>query len=302
MNLDKFSAIKTFIAVSDSSGFAAASSALGISTSQASRQIAALERSLGVRLLHRTTRVVSLTGAGQAYLDRARAILAELDEAERAVSELESGPSGKLAVSLPPLLGGSFLNEFIVEFATRYPRLQIAVDTSARLAPQDAGVHDVILRLGERTAFDAPASRLSHLSLGLFAAPAYCSAKGRPRVPEDLAGHDALLLDMPGSAGSWSLRSATGEKQVAVRPRLSSSNPDSLIQAAIAGLGIVLLPALLAQRELESGSLIRLLSGFEPKPLCLWSLWRPAPLVIPKAQLFTGQLADHLARRSRAGS
>ncbi len=294
--MDKLTAINTFATVAEEGGFSTAAKELGMSKSQASRQIAALEASLGVQLLRRSTRAVKLTEAGFAYLERARTILSDLAEADSAVAALHAEPAGTLKINAPMSLGVSHLAPAVAEFMLRYPALHIALILNDRFVdPYEEGF-DVTLRIGDVPDSSLSARKLAQIEMGIYAAPAYCSARGRPKGPEDLPDHDALYYGPPGPAPKWLIRGSGGEETVFIRQKMCSNNGDVLRQAAVAGLGIALLPAFIVRRELASGALLQLLDGFEPKPLTFYAIYPPTRFMSAKLRLFIDFLVDRFRK------
>jgi DNA-binding transcriptional LysR family regulator len=294
--MDKFAALNSFVTLAEEGGFSAAAAKLGQSKSQVSRQIAALESSLGVQLLRRSTRSVKLTEPGYAYLDRARAILADLEEAENAATALQSTPSGTLRINAPMSFGVSHLAPAVVAFMARYRTLHVALILNDRLVdPYEEGF-DLTIRIGELETSNLAARKLATVDMGIFVAPSYCALKGRPRNLEDLSALDALYYGPPGPMPRWLIRGPDGEQTVPIRQRLCSNNGDVLRQAAVAGLGIALLPAFMVRSELESGQLVKVLDGFEPKPLGLYAVYPPTRFVAAKLRLFIDFLAGRFRR------
>jgi DNA-binding transcriptional LysR family regulator len=291
--MDKLAAIRAFVSVAAEGGFSAAAVELGLSKSAASRQIAALEEALGAQLLKRSTRSVKLTDSGYAYLERCRALLADLDEADAAVAALQNEPKGLLKINAPMSFGISHAAPAVAEFMTRYPDLQVALILNDRFVdPYDEGF-DVTLRIGTLEDSSLAARKLAQIEMGLYASPAYLEKHGRPRGPHDLKSHAALHYGRPSSQSAWALRGA--QDPVSIRYRLCSNNGDALRVAALAGLGIALIPAFLVRDELRNGQLVALLDGFEPKPIDLYAIYPPTRFLAAKVRLFIDFLAQRFA-------
>jgi DNA-binding transcriptional LysR family regulator len=296
--MDKLSALRTFVTVAEEQGFSAAAVELGLSKSQASRLISALETELGVQLLRRSTRRVSLTEQGYAYLERARSILDDVEEADRAVSQLQTEPRGILKVNGPMSFGVSHLAPAVIAFMTKYPGLSVALVLNDRYVdPYEEG-YDVTIRIGELQDSSLAARKLAQVEMGVYVSPSYCSAHGRPRSPEDLSKIPALHYGNPGPSPKWLIRGPSGEYPIPIRERLCSNNGDVLREAALAGLGVTLLPAFFVRKDLERGDLVQVLDGFEPKPLSLYAIYPPTRFVSAKVRLFIDFLVDRF-RRSR---
>ncbi|WP_119271721.1 LysR family transcriptional regulator [Taklimakanibacter deserti] len=291
--MDKLAAIRAFVSVAEEGGFSAAAQELGLSKSAASRQIAALEEALGAQLLKRSTRSVRLTDSGYAYLERCRALLADLEEADRAVAALHNEPTGLLKINAPMSFGVSHAAPAVAQFMARYPELQVALILNDRFVdPYDEGF-DVTLRIGTLEDSSLAARKLAQIEMGLYASPAYIEKHGRPRGPDDLKSHAALHYGKPSAQSEWALRGV--RSSVSIRYRLCSNNGDALRVAALAGLGIALIPAFLVRDELQKGTLVALLDGFEPKPIDLYAIYPPTRFLAAKVRLFIDFLAERFA-------
>jgi DNA-binding transcriptional LysR family regulator len=291
--MDKLAAIRAFVSVAEEGGFSAAAQELGLSKSAASRQIAALEQELSAQLLKRSTRSVKLTDSGYAYLERCRALLADLDEADQAVAALQNEPKGLLKINAPMSFGISHAAPAVAEFMARYPELQVALILNDRFVdPYDEGF-DLTLRIGALEDSSLAARKLAQIEMRLYASPAYLEKHGRPRGPDDLKSHAALHYGRPSSQSAWALRGA--RDAVSIRYRLCSNNGDALRVAALAGLGIALIPAFLVREEAQNGRLVALLDGFEPKPIDLYAIYPPTRFLAAKVRLFIDFLAERFA-------
>jgi DNA-binding transcriptional LysR family regulator len=291
--MDKLAAIRAFVSVAEEGGFSAAAQELGFSKSAASRQIAALEEELGAQLLKRSTRSVRLTDSGYAYLERCRSLLADLEEADQAIAALQNEPKGLLKINAPMSFGVSHAAPAVAAFMVRYPELQVALILNDRFVdPYDEGF-DVTLRIGTLEDSSLAARKLAQIEMGLYASPAYLEKHGRPRGPDDLKSHAALHYGRPSAQTAWDLRGA--REAVAIRYRLCSNNGDALRVAALAGLGIALIPAFLVRDEMQNGRLVALLDGFEPKPIDLYAIYPPTRFLAAKVRLFIDFLAERFA-------
>lgn len=290
--MSRIEALKAFILVAEEGGFSRAATELGVSKSAASRQISTLETELGALLFHRTTRRVDLTEAGQAYLARIKPILAELDAADRAVAAPQSDLPGPLRIAAPVAFGASRLGAIVAGFMARHPLLVADVVLTDRFVDASEEGFDVVLGL-EAAAGETTGLRLLPLETGLFASPEYIADRGRPQAPTDLASHPALCLGARSRQIAWHLRGQTAPVKVA--PRMVSTHASIIREAALAGLGISLLPAFVVAEDVKAGRLQRLLDGFEPKPDWLCAFYREGRIT-PKSRLFTDFLVERLRR------
>ena len=292
--MDKLAAIKVFVSVAEAGGFSAAAKELGQSKSAASRQIAALEEDLGAQLLKRSTRSVKLTDSGYAYLERCRALLDDLDDADQAVAALQNEPRGLLKINAPMSFGVSHAAPAVADFMARYPELKVALILNDRFVdPYEEGF-DVTLRIGALEDSSLAARKLAQIEMGLYASPAYIERHGRPRGPEDLKSHAILHYGRPSSQSAWALRGA--REPLSVPYRLCSNNGDALRVAATADLGITLIPAFLVRDEVQTGRLVTVLDGFEPKPIDLYAIYPPTRFLAAKVRLFIDFLVERFAR------
>lgn len=279
--------------VAEEGGFSRASAELGVSKSAASRQISALESKLGAALLNRTTRRVELTEAGQAYLDKVRTILAEMEAADRAVAAPQGGLAGPFRIAAPVAFGSGRLAAIVAVFMGRHPRLVADVVLTDRFLEAGAEGLDLVLSL-EAASTETTGQRLLPLETGLFASPDYIASHGRPQAPADLPQHPALFLGMRGRHVSWHLRGQI--EPVQVTPRLVSTHASVIREAALAGLGIALLPGFIVAADVKAGQLLRLLDGFEPKPDWLCAHNPEGRVASAKSRVFIEFLVERLRR------
>lgn len=291
--MERFETLKAFILVAEEGGFSRAAAELGISKSAASRQISALESDLGAALFTRTTRRVELTEAGQAYLDRIKPVLAELEAANRAVAAPQNNIAGSMRIAAPVALGTSRLATVMAGFMVRHPSLVMDLVLADRFVDAGEEGFDIVLSIEAPTS-ETAGVRLLPLETGLFASPAYIASQGRPQAPADLAQHPALCVGGRARQVSWHLRGQI--EPVRVTPRMASNHASVIREAALAGLGIALLPVFLVSEDVRAGRLQPLLDGFEPKPDWLCAHYPEGRVVSAKCRLFTDFLVEHLRR------
>ncbi len=291
--MDRFEALKAFVLIAEEGGFTRAAAELGVSKSAASRQISALESDLGAALFKRTTRQVEPTEAGQAYLDKVKIILADLEGADRAVAAPQNDLAGPMRIAAPVTLGTSRLAAIIADFMARHPLLVADIVLTDRFVDAREDGFDVVLGL-EAAASETIGLRLLPLEAGLFASPEYIASRGRPQAPSDLPRHPALCLGARGRHVSWHLRGQI--EPVQVTPRLASNHASVIREAALAGLGIALLPNFVVAEDAKAARLLRVLDGFEPKPEWLCAYYPAGRVVSPKSRLFTDFIVERLRR------
>lgn len=273
--MDKFESMRAFVAVVEASGFAAAARELGLSRSAVNKLVINLEDALHVQLLQRTTRKVTPTATGLAFYERCVAILADVAEAEIAVSQLQSEPKGQLRINAPMTFGTRILSPAIAEFLHRYPDLNIELSLSDRfIDPIDEGF-DVTIRIAQPTASASViVQELCSTAVILCAAPAYLAEHGHPAHPDELAAHICLTYGQIAMEQRWRLVSNTGEDhQVTVRGALCANNGEVLRDAAIAGRGITLLPRFIVDAALDQGQLQHILTDYAAPRLSVCVLY-----------------------------
>jgi len=234
--------IGVFVRVVEARSFSAAAKQLGLPASSVSRAVANLESALGVRLLHRTTRRLSLTDAGQQFFSRMQTVIAEADDATRAVSGFASDPRGVVRITAPPGLGGRELPRIIARILQRYPGLVLELMLTNRLVDLVGEGIDLAIRGGQLVDSSLVARKVSRSEIGVFAVDAYLERRGRPRRPSDLRRHDCLSYGGRGGKLPWRLRGPDGEQTVTVSGPVVCDDMWFLREACAAGLGVALLP------------------------------------------------------------
>jgi DNA-binding transcriptional LysR family regulator len=296
--VDKLSNMRAFVQVAERGGFSAAASAMGTTRSAASKQVQALEDGLGVRLLNRTTRQVSLTDVGWTYYERVVRLLEELDGAEREVQSLQLEPKGTLRVNGPMSFGTLFLGSAIADFMAENPQLQVQLTLTDRLIDPVAEGADVTIRVAALEDSSLIARKLAEMRRCLCASAGYLARHGEPITPHDLAGFDCLHYGHVAANYRWSLAGADGEVvNVPIRSKLCANNGEVIGQAAVRGLGIAALPEFIIANELASGALKTVLSGWRPPDIAVYALYTPNRHLAAKVRLFI----DFLARRFGSG-
>lgn len=294
---DRLGPIVAFVRVIETGSFTAAANALGVSKSQVSRSVRALEDRLGARLLHRTTRAVTPTEAGTGFYERCARILADLEEAEAAVAHLQAAPRGTLRVSVPMSFGVRYLSPLIAEFLASYPELRMEVQYSDRRVDLVDEGYDVAVRIGVLDDSSLIARRLGGTRLYVVGSPAYLERRGRPEAPTDLRGHDCLLFAYQQTGSTWVFREGGEEIPVRVSGRLVASAGEGLAEAARAGLGLALLPDFLVADDLRSGRLVPLLQRWAEPGFTIWAVYPHSRHLAPKVRLFVDHLAARLGER-----
>jgi DNA-binding transcriptional LysR family regulator len=254
--------IATFVRVVEAGTFTAAAARLSLPTSSVSRSVTKLEQDLGITLLQRTTRRVSLTDAGRVYYERAREAVAGLDEATQLAGDAAREPSGVVHLAAPPEMQGK-LAATVGSFVRRYPKIHVDLITTARGAELVGAEVDVAIVLGKLEDSALIVRRLGMSIHRLYAAPSYLERRGRPRSVSELARHDAVLYRGNAGRSTWELSGPRGAESVDVRGPLSGDSFQFVLDAVVAGHGIGLVPELcLSHSNVPGASLIPVLPKY----------------------------------------
>ncbi|WP_235035166.1 LysR family transcriptional regulator [Roseomonas sp. 18066] len=258
--------LTAFAMVAEQRSFRRAADALGLAPSSLSHAIAGLERQLGLRLFHRTTRSVGLTEAGERLLARLGPLLQGLDAAVEEVTGLDGAPQGVLRLNAPEAGARLLLRRVVPRFRAEFPGVVLDLVVEGRLVDIVAEGFDAGIRLGESLPQDMIAIRLGPEERFLtMASPAYLAARGRPETPDALAGHDCIGHRMPsGKLYRWEFERHAQERIVTIDSGLILNHPGLMLEAALAGLGIAYLPESLARPHLDSGALQAVLAAWCP--------------------------------------
>jgi len=272
MAADGVHAISVFVRVAEARSFAAAAQRLGVSPSAASKSVTRLEQRLGVRLLNRTTRSVSLTEDGNMFFERCRQILSELEDAESAVTRAQTQPSGRLRVVMPPGFGRTVLVPVLAKFADLHPHLVVDVEFSSRRVDLAEEGVDVVIHIGELRDRRLVARKLCDIRYVAVAAPAYLARCGEPKTPDDLARHRCLGYHIPRTQRyrDWNFASGGDRFSRHVAGRLNMNDGAALLDAAVAGAGIATVASFLASEAVRSGRLQIVLRDYESVGPAVW--------------------------------
>lgn len=258
---DVYSEMLVFARVVGSGGLSAAARELGLSPAMVSRRLAALESRLGVRLLNRTTRSLRLTDEGATYYDSCSRVLAEIEEANAAVSAGRQAAQGALRVALPASFGNQYVAPLIPQFAARYPAVQLLLSLSDRNVNVVEEGFDLAIRIAHLADSSLAARKLAPNRRVVCATPEYLQRHGMPRTPADLVNHNCLLSR--DFSSSWEYKDPDGRPGVVrVNGRYVSDNWEVLREWALAGMGVALKSTWDVRRHLESGALVSLLPGY----------------------------------------
>lgn len=283
---DRFQELTVFVRAADSGSFSAAARDLGLSQPSVSRIISDLEERLGIKLLLRSTRRVVPTEAGVAFLQRARQILYDLDDADESARNTDS-LRGVLRVALPSILCIKVLVPGLPAFLVAHPQLKIEFLTSDNMQDLVADGVDVAIRFGKMSDSGFGARKLASLERVLVAAPAYLAARGTPAAPQDLLGHDLIVGPLISATWPWTFAHENETLSLKVEPRFLYNSAEAAIASARHGLGLARASALMCKEELESGQLVRVLPEYRLEPVDLHAVFPAGRLPSQKVRLFT---------------
>lgn len=282
--------ISEFVGVAETESFTLASKKMAISTAQVSRQISALEQRLNIKLFYRTTRKVSLTEEGRIFYQHCRSVLDGLDAAERAITNLQSKPQGKIKLTAPVTYGEQQIMPLVNDFIKQYSDIEV----SAYLSNQQVDIveqgYDLAIRIGKLTDSSMMAKKLGQRTSYICASPEYVKHYGIPHSLSELNKHNCLL----GSLDYWHFRDDDKERHIRVNGRLRYNSGHSLVDAALKGLGIVQLPDYYVQHHIESGKLVTLLDNYREIDQGIWAVYPQNRHLSPKIRLLVDFLAEHL--------
>lgn len=251
----------TFVRVVETGGFTRAAEAMGLPPSSISRSVARLEQDLGITLLERTTRKVSLTDAGKAFFERAREALAGLEEANALALDAAREAHGVVRLAMPPEFG-AHTGVLLAPFLAAHPRIRIELTFTTRGAELVGDLVDLAVQLGRLPDSALIARRIGGATDKLYASPSYLERRGTPRKLADLAKHDAILFRAVGGEARWELDGPSGIDRIHVTSRLVGDNLQFVYDAAVAGLGIALLPTFMGERAVAESALVNVLQRF----------------------------------------
>lgn len=298
MATDRLGSIVAFVRVAEQGSFANAGKALGISASAVSKSVAKLEERLQLRLFQRTTRALSLTDEGRLFFERCHRILAELDDAERSMRERAATPTGVLRVELPAALGRLRIAPALGTLTKRYPKLRVEASFNDQLTDLIEAGLDAVVRIGEPRDSRLMVRRVGTVRYIVCAASAYIDAHGEPRTPEDLGRFDCIgrVPHNGSSRATWKFASSENgqpfERDVA--GMLSFDSNDVIIDAGLAGAGLVQLHTYMAEPYLRSGQLVQVLREFAAEGPPISVLFPSNRHLAPKVRIFIDFVADIL--------
>ncbi|MFD1986333.1 LysR family transcriptional regulator [Mesorhizobium newzealandense] len=264
--MDRLEAMSLFVAAVEAGSLSAAARRFGIPLATVSRKVSDLERHLNTRLLNRSTRRLTTTDAGQAYLAACRRILDDVGEAERTAAGEYSAPTGELAITAPVVFGRLHVLPVVTGFLAAYPDVDIRLTLADRITQLVEDHFDLAIRIGRLPDSSLVAIGVGSIRRVVCASPAYLAEHGTPTTPQDLETHSCITFEGLASAATWSFTKGKMEVPVQVRSRLQVNTAEAAIDAAIAGVGLTKVLSYQIEDALRSGTLRVLLQEFEPEP------------------------------------
>jgi DNA-binding transcriptional LysR family regulator len=253
--MDTLAGMRLFNRVVEDGSFTAAGRRLGLAPSSVSRQVGALEKALGARLLNRTTRKLSLTEAGALYFERTQRILAEIDEANDAVGAMQAAPQGTLRLNVPVVFGRRYIVPNMPEYLAKYPAVSVELNVTDHYVDLIEEGADLAIRIGETSQLSFVARKLATMHRVLCASPAYLAEHGVPKHPKDLVRHNCLRYRHRPGEVIWRFADDKGSYETRVEGNFAANNAGSIASAAISGMGLALLPVWMVGREIHHGRL-----------------------------------------------
>jgi LysR family transcriptional regulator for bpeEF and oprC len=295
--MDKLQAMEVFVRIVETGGVTRAADSLGIPKATATTLIQRLEAALGVRLLNRTTRKVSVTPDGAAYYERCVIILSEVRETEESLAKQHATPRGRLRVDVPTLMARSVFVPALPQFFSLYPDIELALASSERRADLIEEGIDCAVWSGEIEESSYVARRVGFLYFATCAAPSYLAAHGRPAHPQDLSRHRCINHFSPhsGKAADWIFSKGGNRVQTSLRGHVALDDENSYVAAAEAGLGIAQVPAFILKDAMERGSLELVLGDWFPEPSPLYVVYPQQRHLSNKTRVFVDWVAALLS-------
>jgi DNA-binding transcriptional LysR family regulator len=293
--MDRLQAMHLFVRVAELSSFSAVAQQMGLARSAVTRQIAALEQHLGIKLMVRSTRRLMLTSAGAAYLEKCRVILNLVEAAETGVAEERQTPRGMIRISLPLTYGLMRVAPILLDFARRYPEVQLDMDYTDRRVNLIEEAIDLSVRITSRLGATEIARRIGSSQLQAVASPSYLAEHGVPLHPSRLINHECLSYTTTAeSKQTWSFEIDGVLTAYPVRARIHSNNGEALNDAVERGLGIALQPDFIIERSLQSGKVVTILNEFPLPELGIYAMLPSNRQVPHRVRVLMDFLTDQL--------
>jgi DNA-binding transcriptional LysR family regulator len=290
--MDRFAELRAFVEVVRAGAFVKAADTLDLSKAAVSRQVGDLEKRLGVRLLNRTTRRLSLTEEGQRFHEHARTVLADLESAEADIMTRAGKVTGLLRITAPLSFGVLHLAPLWPEFRARHPGATLDVTLGDRVVDLVDEGFDLAIRIARLPDSTLVSRRLASTRMVLCAAPSYLRKHGKPRQPGDLAGHVTLAYSYWSGGDDWTFDGPQGPATVRVKPWMHTNNGDTCREAALAGAGIIMQPSFLVGEDLRRKRLVELMPEFRATELGVYAVYPTRRYLLPRVRAMVDFLAE----------
>ncbi|RWH72237.1 MAG: LysR family transcriptional regulator [Mesorhizobium sp.] len=295
--MDRLEAMSLFVAAVEAGSLSAAGRRFGIPLATVSRKVSDLERHLKTRLLNRSTRQLTLTDAGHAYLAACHRILDEVGEAERTAAGEYSAPTGELIITAPIVFGRLHVLPVVTGFLAAYPDVAIRLMLADRIAQLTEEHIDLAVRIGELPDSSLVATRIGSIRRVVCASPAYLAEHGMPETPKDLAAHSCVTFEGLTAPAAWTFAAGKSDLTVPIRSRLRVNTAEAAIDAAIAGVGLTRVLSYQITAAVRSGTLRAVLQAFEPQPWPVSLVHAGQGLLPVKLRAFLDFAAPRLKKR-----
>jgi len=272
--MDRFENMGVFIRVVEAGSISGAADRLGVAKSAVSRRLKELEEHLGVELFHRTTRRMNLTDTGRAFYHQSVRILEDVLEAEHATSQAHGTLKGSLKIALPSTFGLMHMGPAINEFLKAHPQIEFDLDFNDREVDLIQEGFDLAIRIANLPDSSLIARRLAPIQNVICACPSYLEQMGAPRTPDELVDHRFLVYSLLSDYEYWNLTDIDGnETRTKIHPYLKASTGEFLKDAAVEGMGIIMVPSFIAYKEIESGDLVQILEDYNPPQIDAYAIY-----------------------------
>ena len=288
--MDNLNGLLAFVRAAQNESFAGAAERMGISASAVGKSVARLEEKLSVRLFNRSTRRISLTDEGQLFFERCQNIVAQLEEAEQELVRISAVPRGKLRITAPAI-GYRILLPHLPEFRQRYPQVELDLDFSDRMVDVIDEGFDIAIRSGELSSSQMMSRRLGPFRFAIVGSPLYFAQHAAPQIPQHLQHHACLRYRFPGT-GQWQEWATNSPSPPELPLALSSNNLESILQAALQGLGLAYVPEFIVRNYVASGELISVLETHLKEGGKFSVVWPSSRHMLPKVRVFIDFLTE----------
>jgi DNA-binding transcriptional LysR family regulator len=291
--MDTLDGMRTFVAVVLEGSFSRAAERLNMSPQLVSKYVAQLETRVGARLINRSTRRLSITEAGQAYYERCRDVLADIDEMENAVGDAATAARGTLRINAPMTFGTLHLSAAIAEYQRGQPEVSVDLTLDDRVVDIVSEGYDIAIRIGRLRESSLVARKLAPVRLVVCASPDYLEERGVPDTPQDLKNHECLRYTLAPDSNRWQFRESDDIHDVQVTGSFLANNGDAIRLAALAGRGLALQPTFIVGYDIRAGRLQRVLQNYELDPMGVYAVYAHRKYLSGKVRTFVDYLGDY---------